>query len=89
MKGFLDPVQRVCVCRFATPANNFWTPALCSRIQLNSDTVYSEIESDSTGKGLSPIGPPSGSDDRLPIGGSIDPFQLRMPVTRPDCYLYF
>lgn len=66
MKGFLDPVPTcVCVCvGFATPTSNSWTP-VCSRTQMHSDTVYLEIESDSTGKGLNPTRPPSTSDDWL------------------------
>ena len=63
------PVPRpVCVCvyfrrkrGFFTP-NNFQMPAGCLRSQPNSDTVYLEGESDLTGKGLSPVRPPSTAD---------------------------
>lgn len=62
LKEFLDPVP-TCVCRaFPTPKSNSWTLAECLRIQLNSVTVYLEIESDSTHKGLRPTRPPSASD---------------------------
>ena len=36
-----------------TPPSNSGTPAGCPTIQLNSDTVYPEIASDSTSEGLS------------------------------------
>ena len=86
---------------FPTPTSNSQTPAGFPRIQLNSNIVYSEIESDSISKGLHPTRLPSISDVRckpgllpvlltywLQIGGSNDPFQLRMSIMRPGCYLY-
>lgn len=36
------------------PASNSWTPARCPAVGRNSDTVYPEAESHSTGKGLRP-----------------------------------
>ena len=41
----------VCVCRLSTPISNSQKPAGCLRIQLYSDTIYQEIESDNTGEG--------------------------------------
>lgn len=63
----------VCVCscmyvficahmNFPTPTRNSWMPARCQRLQLSSDTIYLELESDSTGTGLCPTRPPSTSD---------------------------
>lgn len=53
----------VCVCvDFPTPASNSQMPARCLRIQLNSDTFYLEIESDSRGKEFSSTGQPSTLD---------------------------
>ena len=43
---------------FPTPTSNSEMPAGCLRIQLNSDTIYPEIDFDSAGKGLSPTRPP-------------------------------
>ena len=65
-KRFLYPGLCVCVYfrrkrGFFTP-NNFQMPAGCLRSQPNSDTVYLEGESDLTGKGLSPVRPPSTAD---------------------------
>ena len=59
--GFLDPVPMYDVCVHAhwiggishTIPNNSLASTRCPRIQLNSDTTYPEIASDSTGKGLS------------------------------------
>lgn len=36
------------------PHSNSWMPAGCPTVQLNSDTMYPKIESDSFGKGLNP-----------------------------------
>ena len=47
---------------FPIPIRNSWMPARCQRFQLSSDTIYLEIESDSTGTGLCPTRPPSTSD---------------------------
>lgn len=59
------PNSNVCVracARLPTPTSNSWTPAGQSRIQLDSNTVHPETESDSTGKRLRPTSPPSTSD---------------------------
>ena len=50
---------------FPTPTSNSQTPAECPEMQLNSDTTFSETESDSTGKGLSHTRPPSTADTSL------------------------
>ena len=47
---------------FPTPTRNSWMPARCQRLELSSDTIYREIESDSTGTGLCPTRPLSTSD---------------------------
>ena len=47
---------------FPIPIRNSWMTARCQRFQLSSDTIYLEIESDSTGTGLCPTRPPSTSD---------------------------
>ena len=44
---------------FPTPTSRLQIPTEYLKIQLNSDAVYIEIESDSTGKRLSPTRPPS------------------------------
>ena len=36
------------------PGSNSWTPTGCPTVARNSDTVYPETESHSTGKGLRP-----------------------------------
>ena len=54
MKGLLDPVPTCVFGGLHTPTRNSQMPAGCRRTQINSDTVYLEMESDSTGKGLSP-----------------------------------
>lgn len=51
-----------CVEDFPTPTSKPQMPAKCLRSQPNSDIVCLEIESGSTGKRLSPMGPPSTSD---------------------------
>lgn len=45
---WLDPIT-VCICDFPTLISNFWTPSVYLTVQLNSDTIYLEIVSDSTG----------------------------------------
>ena len=55
----------VCVWRggcFPTSTSNSQVPAECLRIQLSSDALYPEIESDCRGKGLSPTRLQSPSD---------------------------
>lgn len=37
-----------------TASNNFWTPAECSRLEFNSNTIYPEIALDPTGDGPNP-----------------------------------
>lgn len=51
-EGFWTQFQ--CMCGgFPVATSNSQTPAGCLRIQLGFDIIYSEMESDSTGKGLS------------------------------------
>ena len=59
-KGFLDEFQYVCG-GFPKPTSNSQPPAECQRIHLSAETIYLEIESDSTDKGLSPTRSPSTS----------------------------
>ena len=47
------------MCFLHTPQRNSQNTAGCPTLQLSSDTVYPETESDSTGKGLGPTGSPS------------------------------
>ena len=54
-----DPIQTcvykcVCVISFSIPISSSRMPTGYPRIQLNSDTIYLEIDSDSTGNVLSP-----------------------------------
>lgn len=62
-KGFLGPVS-VCVWRLPHTNKQFSGSAGCPKIQLNFDTICSEIESGSTDRGLSPTRLPSASDVR-------------------------
>lgn len=56
-----EPKLNVCVGGgFSTPTSNSRMSAGCLRFQLNSDTIYLEI--DSTGKGLSSTRPSCTSD---------------------------
>lgn len=57
MTAFMGMCRRVpgpysCVCVFTKPTGSPQMPAECLKIQISSDTIYLEIESDSTGKGL-------------------------------------
>lgn len=47
---------------FLKPTSSYQMPAEYPQMQLNYDTIYMEVESDSTGKGLSPTRLPSTSD---------------------------
>ena len=63
VNGFPDPIPTLYVCvGCPTPVSNSQMPARCLRIQLNSDTFYLEIESDSRGKEFSSTGQPSTLD---------------------------
>ena len=73
--------QFQCVGRLSTATGNSVTPAGCPTVQLNSDTVYPEIASDSTGEGLSPT--------RLLSPLCPLPRQPQRPITSPDCHLCF
>ena len=60
-KGSWTQSQCVCVCVCVCVcgvSSHSQAPAGCLRIQLNSDTLYPEKESDSTGRGLRPTGDP-------------------------------
>ena len=63
--------------RFPTPTSNSWMPVGCPTIQLNSDTVYLETASDSTGEGLRPprLSPPSDASRKPGL----------LPVLLTDC----
>lgn len=52
--GFLDPITIGGGTFPYTSTNSSWTPAGCPGAPLNYDTIYPEIESDSTGKSFSP-----------------------------------
>ena len=45
---FWSPISNVCLCvvGFCTPSSDPLAPGGCPTIQLNSDAVYLEIESD-------------------------------------------
>ena len=58
----LHPIPCVCVF-FPTPSSNS-TPAGYPIIQFNSDTIYLEIPSDSTGQGLGPTRLPLTTSDQ-------------------------
>lgn len=56
----LDPITTLWGVRFFSTNKQFFvTPAGCATIQLNSDTVYQEIATNSTGQGLTPPSQPS------------------------------
>ena len=50
---------------FGTPRSSAWILSGCLGIAHNSDAIYAEIESDCTGKRLSPTTPPSTWDAGL------------------------
>ena len=73
-KRVLYPQFQCVGCFSSTHPSNSGTPNVCPTIQLNSDTVYPEIASDSTGEGLSPCSP-------------LHP--PKIPVISPGCHLGF
>ena len=97
LQRVLGPNSNLCVWRLPHSSKQFSEASSGRlRIQLNSNTIYLETESDSTGKGFSPTRLPSASGashklrltNELQTGGANDPLQLRIPTAGPG-YRYF
>ena len=71
-KEFLDSIP-VYVCVFNLTHTNSWMPTECPRIHLNSDTIYLQIESNSTGSWLSLTRPPT---TQIPVTSPLFPLLL-------------
>lgn len=73
------------VCWLSLLTNNSQTPPVSLGFQPNSDTIYQEIKSDPTGKGLSPTKPLSASDashkPRLLLSFWPTCYKLEIPMT--------
>lgn len=60
---FLNPISTcVCVCRLSHTNKQFLDASTGPGFQLNSNTIYLELQPDTTGKGLNPPRLPSTSD---------------------------